>query len=118
MTPGEGTTITMARANWKTGYFQAQVYKQLLEELGYEVTEPSELELAAGLAFLAMAEGDFDFWGNSWYPAHSSWWEPELPDGSQVGDHISIVGNEMLNGGLEGLLDDQVVRRGARRHPS
>ena len=104
MTPGEGTTITMARANWKTGYFQAQVYKQLLEELGYEVTEPSELELAANLAFLAMAEGDFDFWVNSWYPAHSSWWEPELPDGSHVGDHLTIVGNEMINGGLEGLL--------------
>ena len=104
MTPGEGTTITMARANWKTGYFQAQVYKQLLEELGYEVTEPSELELAANLAFLAMAEGDFDFWVNSWYPAHASWWEPELPDGSHVGDHISIVGNEMIAGGLEGLL--------------
>ena len=104
MTPGEGTTITMGRANWKTGYFQAQVYKQLLEELGYEVSEPSELELAANLAFLAMAEGDFDFWVNSWYPAHATWWEPELPDGSHVGDHLSIVGNEMIAGGLEGLL--------------
>ena len=104
MTPGEGTTITMARANWKTGYFQAQVYKQLLEELGYEVSEPSELELAANLAFLAMAEGDFDFWVNSWYPAHATWWEPELPDGSHVGDHLSVVGNEMIAGGLEGLL--------------
>ena len=104
MTPGEGTSITMGRADWSTGYFQAQVYKQLLEELGYTVSEPSELELGPSLAYLAMAQGDFDFWVNSWYPGHVSWWLPELPDGSLVGDHLTIVGNEMIAGGLQGLL--------------
>ena len=104
MTPGEGSSITMARADWSTGYFQAQVYKQMLEELGYSVTEPSELELGPSLAYLGMAEGDIDFWVNSWYPGHVSWWAPELPDGSTVGDHITIVGNEMVAGGLQGFL--------------
>ena len=33
--PGEGVSVNMARANWNTGYFQAEVYKALLEELGY-----------------------------------------------------------------------------------
>ena len=73
MSVGEGTTINMARANWSTGYFQAQVYKQLLEELGYTVSGPSEFELGPSLAYLAMAQGDFDFWVNSWYPYHVSW---------------------------------------------
>ena len=104
MTPGEGTSITMGRADWTTGYFQAQVYKQLLEELGYEVSEPSELELGPSLAYLTMAQGDMDFWANSWYPGHVSWWLPEMPDGSLVGDHLTIVGNEMIAGGLQGYL--------------
>lgn len=104
MMPGEGKTINMARADWSTGYFQAQVYKQMLEELGYEVTEPSERELGPSLAYLAMAQGDVDFWANSWYPGHNSWWEPEMPDGSLVGDHLEKVGAVFLGGGLQGLL--------------
>ena len=104
MTPGEGSSAVMARADWSTGYFQAQLYKQLLEELGYAVTEPSELELGPSLGYLSMARGDFDFWVNSWYPTHSSWWEPELPDGSSVGDHLTVVGNQMIESGLQGYL--------------
>lgn len=119
--PGEGTTITMARADWSTGYFQAAVYRQLLQELGYEVTNPADLELGPSLAYLSMAQGDFDFWVNSWYPGHISWWEPELPDGTKVGDHLyaygpaphtagefignfSNEGGEMVAGGLQGFL--------------
>ena len=103
-TPGEGVTITMGRANWDTGYFQAQVHKQMLEELGYAVTEPSELELGPSLAYLGMAQGDLDFWANSWYPGHSSWHKAELPDGSLVGDHLTIVGEQMIEGGPQGFV--------------
>ena len=102
--PGEGTTITMARANWSTGYFQAQVHKQLLEELGYEVTEPSELELGPSLAYLGMAQGDIDFWANSWYPLHNSWLTNEMPDGLTVGDHVEVVGAQMVAGAPQGFL--------------
>ena len=111
--PGEGVSVTMARADWATGYFQAQVYKQLLEELGYEVSEPSENELGPSLAYLAMAEGDVDFWANSWYPGHSAWWEPELPDGTLVGDHLQKVGAVFRGGGLQGML---VTRSVADEH--
>jgi glycine betaine/proline transport system substrate-binding protein len=119
--PGEGTTITMGRADWSTGYFQAYVYQALLQELGYEVTDPSELELGPSLAYLGMAQGDFDFWVNSWIPGHLSWLAPEMPDGSAVGDHLFIYGptpaaagdyaprfvdapGEMVAGGLQGFL--------------
>ncbi len=102
--PGEGVSVTMARADWSTGYFQAYVYEALMEELGYDVSDPADLELGPSLAYLSMAEGDFDFWVNSWYPGHKSWLENELTDGSLVDDHVTIVGEEMMAGGLQGFL--------------
>lgn len=102
--PGEGVEVTMGRADWSSGYFQAAIYRQLLQELGYTVSDPSELELGPSLAYLAMAQGDFDFWVNSWYPGHTSWWAPEMPDGTTVGDHLTVVGEEMMAGGLQGYL--------------
>ncbi len=102
--PGEGVKVTQARADWSTGYVQAAIYQQLLQELGYEVSDPSELELGPSLAYLSMAQGDFDFWANSWYPGHNSWWQPELPDGTKVGDHLEVVGEELMAGGLQGYL--------------
>ncbi len=103
-TPGEGVSLKMAQANWSTGYFQAALYRAMLQELGYEVSDPADLELGPSLAYLAMAEGDADFWVNSWYPGHNSWLANELPDGSEVGDHLSKVGAEMPAGGLQGFL--------------
>ena len=102
--PGDGVSVSMARADWSTGYFQAQVLKQLMEELGYDVSEPSERELGPSLAYLAMAEGDIDVWANGWYPLHDSWLAAELPDGSLVGDHVSSIGELMVAGGLQGYL--------------
>ena len=102
--PGEGVSLTMAQANWSTGYFQAALYRDLLQRLGYEVSDPADLELGPSLAYLAMAEGDADFWVNSWYPGHNSWLENDLPDGSKVGDHVRAVGAEMPAGGLQGYL--------------
>ena len=102
--PGLGVDVAAGRANWSTGYFQAELYKQLLEELGYNVSDPAELELGPSNGYVAMAQGDMDFWPNSWYPIHLAWLAGELPDGSLVGDHVSIVGEEMIAGGLQGFL--------------
>ena len=104
MLPGEGVSVTMARANWTTGYFQAELVRQLMQMLGYEVSDPADAELGPSLAYLAMAQGDADFWVNSWYPGHNSWLEADMPDGSQVGDHVTAIGNMMTAGGLQGLL--------------
>ncbi len=104
MTPGSGVSLTMARANWSTGYFQAYVFEQILEELGYDVSNPADKELGPSLAYLAMAQGEADFWVNSWYPGHNSWLRPDLPDGSTVGDHVGAVGALMPASGLEGYL--------------
>ena len=102
--PGEGVSVTMARAPWSSGFFQAELYKLLLEELGFEVSNPADIELDPSLAYLAMAQGDFDFWVNSWYPGHLAWLQHELPDGSLVEDYVTVVGEEMIAGGLQGFL--------------
>ena len=34
--------IKMGKADWDTGYFQAEVYKMALEKMGYKVTGPTE----------------------------------------------------------------------------
>ena len=102
--PGEGVSLTMARANWSTGYFQAELVRQMMQMLGYEVSDPADLELGPNLAYLAMAQGEADFWVNSWYPGHNSWLAAEMPDGSLVGEHVRRVGEMMLAGGLQGYL--------------
>ena len=102
--PGEGVDVTAARAHWSSGYFQAELYKLLLEEMGYTVSDPADIELDPQIAYTAMAHGDIDYWPNSWYPGHLEWHFDELPDGSLVGDHLSIVGEEMISGGLQGFL--------------
>ena len=105
--PGEGVSVTMARADWSTGYMQAAIYHHLLEELGYEVSEPADLELSPANAYVAMAEGAFDFWANSWTPNHDPFLNGEMPDGSLVNQHVSVIGELMLAGGLEGLLTNK-----------
>lgn len=96
--------VVQARADWSTGYFQSYIYTQLLEELGYEVSNPADKELGPSLAYLAMAQGDAHFWANSWYPLHNSWLEPETPDGSKVGDHLTIIGDLLPKSALQGFV--------------
>lgn len=102
--PGEGVSVAMGRANWATGYFQAEVYAALMRELGFDVASPGDIELGPNAAYVAMAGGQMDFWVNSWYPGHFSWHAGELTDGSLVGDHVTVVGEEMISGGLQGWL--------------
>jgi glycine betaine/proline transport system substrate-binding protein len=102
--PGEGSSITMAKADWSTEDPNAYVIRALLGELGYTVSDPKDVELGPANAYIAMAQGDADFWINSWYPGHRSWLENELPGGTTVGDNLSVVGEMMMAGGLQGYL--------------
>ena len=103
----------MARANWSTGYFQAALFRALLEELGYRVDDPANLEFGPTIAYVAMALGEVDFWANAWFPLHERYLAQQLPDGSSAGDHVSPVGNLMIAGGLQGFL---VTKRFAARY--
>lgn len=96
--------VRPGRASWSTGYFQAAVYAALLERLGYTVADPSQHEYPPAEAYLAMAEGAFDFWANGWYSQHYTWHERELSDGTVVGDHLAVFGDQVPAGALEGLV--------------
>ncbi len=104
--PGDGQpTVNMGRANWSSGYVHAQILHDLLEELGYEVSSPDGLEFAPDLGYQTMASGEMDLWANSWYPGHYSWHEGDLPDGTRIGDNLTVVeGSVMPGGGLQGML--------------
>ena len=100
--PGEGTTIYMGQASWDTGWFQAQVYKVLLEELGYEVKGPYILNLLT-FHFLA-AEGNIDFWVNGWFPLHDKYF-----DDQQVQGRVRPVGYAVDDGALQGYMIDKAT---------
>ena len=102
--PGEGVTVRMARANWSTGYMQAAIYRTLLQELGYEVTDPAEAELAPATFYPALGEGEYDLWVNGWFPIHAT-----LIDEAGVDDRVQPIGNEIVAGGLQGFIIDKAT---------
>jgi glycine betaine/proline transport system substrate-binding protein len=99
-----GGDLTMCRANWASGYIQAEIVRQVLQSAGYVVSEPSLSEMAPSIAYTTMASGECQFWANSWYPGHFSWYENELPDGSLVADHVMAVDGLFQDSGVQGLL--------------
>jgi glycine betaine/proline transport system substrate-binding protein len=96
--PGEGKSIEMARATWDTGWFQAEIYKQLFEELGYEVGQVRTLDNPP--FYQAVGQGDIDLWVNGWFPLHDTYRE-NFEDGA------SIVGYVAEGGALQGYLVDK-----------
>ena len=87
--------IKMAKANWDTGYFQAEVYKQALEKMGYKVTEPKAMK--PSIFYLAAAAGDLDLWVNGWFGTHDGYI-------AETKGKVKVVGNVMAKGGLQGYL--------------
>ena len=98
--PVAGKTVKMARATWDTGWFQAEILKKLLEELGYAVNEPKTMDNRE--FYLSAARGEMDLWANGWFPSHS----PFLDD-MRVRDKVEAVGFEVVAGALQGYLIDK-----------
>jgi glycine betaine/proline transport system substrate-binding protein len=90
--------VKMGRANWDTGYFQAEVYKQALEKMGYKVTEPKTMK--PSVFYVAAAAGDVDLWVNGWFGTHDGYIE-------ETKGKVKAVGNVMPKGGLQGYLIDK-----------
>lgn len=72
--PGEGVTVRPAVASWTSALPVSAVFVALLEELGYNVEEPT-LFPSNSLAYVAITEGDIDYWPNGWFPLHL----PQVP---------------------------------------
>jgi Ca-activated chloride channel family protein len=98
--PPASQTVRIGRATWETGWFQAELYKQLLQELGYTVDGPRTYDNQE--FYLSAAGGIVDLWPNGWYPLHTNTIEDEKIQGT-----VSFVGMEVKSGALQGYLIDQ-----------
>ena len=90
--------VKMAKANWDTGYFQAEIYKQALEKMGHTVTEPKAIK--PSVFYVAAAAGDLDLWVNGWFGTHDSYIK-------EAKGKVKTVGYVMKKGGLQGYLIDK-----------
>jgi glycine betaine/proline transport system substrate-binding protein len=90
--------VKMAKANWDTGYLQAEVYKQALEKMGYKVSEPKAMK--PSVFYVAAAAGDLDLWVNGWFGTHDTYI-------AEAKGKVKAVGNVMSKGGLQGYLIDK-----------
>ncbi len=98
--PGEGTTVRLGRATWDTGWFQAAIYSNLLQELGYDVSAPNDL--TPEIFYVALANGELDFWANGWFPIHNTFVQQE-----DVAGKVELVGYQVKAGALQGYLVDK-----------
>ena len=96
--PGEGKSVRMAQPTWDTEWFQAQVYRKVIERLGYTVDQPMALDNPP--FYQAVAQGDVDFWASGWFPLHNSY----LPD---IEGKASPIGYVAKGGALQGYLIDK-----------
>lgn len=94
--------ITMAKATWDTGWFQAAIFKKLIEDLGYQVEDIGTLDNAAFYA--AAAQGDVDFWANGWFPIHDDYLAEDRVQGK-----VEPVGYQVEAGALQGYLVDKAT---------
>ena len=101
--------VAIARADWSSGYMQAAIYAQLIEELGHEVTDPAAAELRPYSFYPALAAGQYDLWANGWFPLHDIFLEGENVTGQAVELPIEPVGWQVAGGGGEGIMVDKAT---------
>ena len=88
-------TVRMARATWDTGWFQAEVYRILLQRLGYRVEGPITMENPE--FYTAVAADEVDLWVNGWFPLHDWHIQAGL---------VETVGTQVDAGALQGYFVD------------
>jgi glycine betaine/proline transport system substrate-binding protein len=108
-TPGVGTSVTMARATWSTGWFQAEIYASLLRRLGYQVSDPADLELTQQEFYEGAARGEIDLWANGWFPDDEQYLEQDVDEVGRIGDAVEPVGLQVEQGALAGILIDSAT---------
>ena len=105
--PGAGVQVTAARADWDSGYFEAEVVAALLRELGYQVSSPADRQMSPDVFYPAVAYRVVDFWANGWFPLHDAKLATVLPARGVVGDLAGPVGDMVADGALLGYLIDK-----------
>lgn len=98
--PGDGKSVNMAKPTWDTGFFQAEVIRQALVDLGYDVRDPKSLQNP--LFYQQVGLGDVDLWVNGWFPSHFSY-KSDYERGAEP------VGAIVPGGALQGYLVDKAT---------
>ncbi len=91
----ERPVVRMARATWDTGWFQAEIYRLLLQRLGFQVEGPVTMENPD--FYRAAAAGEVDLWANGWFPLHDRYLEEGM---------VEPVGSQVTGGALQGYFID------------
>lgn len=95
-TSDEKPPVRLARPTWDTGWFQAEIYRLLIQMLGYRVEGPATMENAE--FYRAAAAGEVDLWASGWFPLHDSFIEESGP--------VERVGVSVDDGALQGYFID------------
>lgn len=90
--------VFMARADWDTGWFQAEIFKRMLQELGFTVKGPETMTPDA--FYPAVAAGRVDLWVNGWFP--NTYFL-----NAQISRNVEAVGYEVKKGALQGYMIDK-----------
>ena len=101
--------VTMARATWDSGFMQADIYAQLIRELGYEVNDPAEHTLDPNGFYPALASGQYDLWANGWFPLSDIYLKGELVTGQSTDLPIEPVGSQVESGAIQGYMIDKTT---------
>jgi len=92
-------TITIARPTWDTGWFQTEVFRLLVQDMGYPIAPAQTMQ--ANEFYKAVENGSVDFWVNGWFPLHQP-----LVERQNRNNNIKTVGYEVRRGALQGYLVD------------
>ncbi|WP_320773647.1 ABC transporter permease/substrate binding protein [Streptomyces sp. CRN 30] len=80
---GQGKKISIGYIPWDEGVASTFLWKEILEQRGYEV---EARQMDAGPLYTALSQGDIDFQTDSWLPTtHASYWE-------KYGDQLEDLG--------------------------
>ena len=92
--PGAGVRVRHAGSSAGYGPFISAVVSYGLEQLGYEVGEPKTLSVPA--TYLALSNGDLDFYVPSWEQIHRKFFEK--PAGTKALEHVGVFVDKCLQG--------------------
>ncbi len=96
--PGEGVTVRPVEGTNLEEKFQHKILYRALEELGYAIADPQEVEYST--MHLALGSGDGDFTAVHWDPLHAAFFEESGGEAA-----LTKVGH-YIEGALQGYLVD------------
>ena len=96
--PGEGVTVRPVEGTNLEEKFQHKIIYRALEQLGYEIADPQEVEYQT--IHLALGSGDGDFTAVHWDPLHAAFFEESGGEAA-----MTKVGH-YIKGALQGYLVD------------